>query len=227
MSDSKATGKKRFFDFSDIISLLEDKTPMRKQPQLPAPEPMKELPPAEPLIASPKKAIELGPSQVASQTDNAIVTKLLQDADQKNAEILKLNNELMTLRYENKDKDQKIASLSSLEASLKDKEDDLTLAEAKIRELDGKVVSLEAKIGELTEQLGALRKLSARETQQEAPKMPVEEEKPAFNIQEEAPPVEEDVASIFRKLIDAKESAESTEGQEAIRKPRSAKLYDL
>jgi septal ring factor EnvC (AmiA/AmiB activator) len=235
MSDSQAQPKKkRWFDFSDIISLLDDKSPANRQPRLPpAQEPPRELPPArntaapaEPPAAPPKAVIALGPSQVAAQTDNAVLTKLLSDIDQKNAEVLKLSNELITFRYEIMEKDRRIASIPLLEASLKDKEDELALADAKIRELDGKIVALEARIGELNEQLGTLRMLSAREAPPIAADLPAGEEKPAFNVQEEMPAAEEDVASIFKRILTAKEQ-DVPEGQEAPRKPRSAKLYDL
>ena len=239
MSDSlPRPAKKRWFDFGDILSLLDDRAPEKRQPRLPpAQEPPMELPPSEPVAPPAKAAIPLGPSTVEpapaperaaisvgpppSETDNSIVAKLLADADLKNAEILRLNNELLTLRYEARDKDMRIASLMQLQPTLKEKEDALEIAEVKIREQDGKIVALEAQIGEITEQLDALRRLSGRA----APPSENAEEAAAPE-QPEAPAAEEDAITIFKRIAAAREP-ENSEPNQPVRKPRSAKLYDL
>jgi hypothetical protein len=92
------------------------------------------------------------------------------------------------------------------------------------------VKELEAQMGAMSEQLGTLRKFSARETYHEPVDEPAEipGDTPADNIQEQMPADEDDVASIFRRLAASKaEEPEGEEGKEAPRKPRSAKLYDL
>jgi small-conductance mechanosensitive channel len=314
MPDSNAAppNKKRPFDFDDIMSMLDEGKPgtPAKAPALePAavkPEPETSItvigPPAgqpetrviktESVIVEPQKpaaaealAAQVAPP-VAAPRDNAIVDRLLADFAEKNAEILRLNNELTQIKYEVREKEQKITALASIEAvldqkeeaikgrdavikdkdavirdkeeSIKDKEAAIKDKEAALKEKDAilkeresllkeieatltakdneikayevKVMELEARMSEMAEQLGTLRKFSNRESGHEPYVEPAASpgEKQEINVQEKMTSAEDDVASIFRRLAEAKvELAEGEEGREQPRRPRSAKLYDL
>lgn len=285
MPDSQAQrAKKRPFDLDDIMSMLGEErkgTPEQapeKEPAAPAkPEPEIKVIKTESSIVEPQNPAP------AAQPDSAIVDRLLADFTAKNEEILRLNNELTQLRFEVKEKEQKIIALTSIgalldekdeairskdaiirdkEESIKDKEASIKEKEAALKEKDAllkeketllkdlelalaakdaeaklyetRVRELEAKIDEMAEQLGTIRKLSARESAHEPfVEEPVTAE-PAWeqqemNIQESMAAEEDDVGAIFRRLAEARaeEPAEGEEGQEKPRKPRSAKLYDL
>jgi chromosome segregation ATPase len=242
MPDSKAASpnKKRSFDFDDIMSILGD-----DRPGTPAKAPAQE--PAA--VESPAAQVA---QPVAAQQDNAIVDRLLADFAEKNAEILRLNNELTQIKYEVREKEQKISALTSIEAvldqkeaALKEKDAILKEKEALLKEIEAalttkdneikayeaKVGEMEARMNEMAEQLGTLRKLSARESAHEPYVEPATSpgEKQEINVQEQMSAAEDDVASIFRRLAEAKvEEPESEEGKEQQpRRPRSAKLYDL
>ncbi len=191
----------------------------------------------------------------AAPPDNAIVDRLLADFAEKNAEILRLNNELTQIKYEVREKEQKISALTSIEAvldqkeeaikgkdavikdkeeSIKDKEATIKDKEAALKEKDAilkekeallkeieaaltakdneikayevKVMELEARMSEMAEQLGTLRKFSNRESGHEPYVEPatLPGEKQEINVQEKMTSQEDDVASIFRRLAEAK-----------------------
>lgn len=310
MPDSNAAtpNKKRSLDFDDIMSMLDEGKPgtPAQEPAAVKPEPETNItvigPPAgqpetriiktESAIVEPQKpaAVEAPAAQVAQPValprDNAIVDRLLADFAEKNAEILRLNNELTQIKYEVREKEQKISALTSIEAvldqkeeaikgkdavikdkdsvikdkeeSIKDKEAAIKDKEAALKEKDAilkekenllkeietaltakdneikayevKVMELEARMSEMAEQLGTLRKFSNRESGHEPYVEPatLPGEKQEINVQEKMTSQEDDVASIFRRLAEAKvEVPEGEEGKEQPRRPRSAKLYDL
>jgi hypothetical protein len=307
MPDSNAAppNKKRSFDFDDIMSMLDDGRPgtpvkapveepaaVKPEPETsvkvfgqPAGQPEIRIIKTESAIVEPQKpaAVETPAAQVAQPVaappDNAIVDRLLADFAEKNTEILRLNNELTQIKYEVREKEQKISALTSIEAvldqkeeaikgkdavikdkeeSIKDKEATIKDKEAALKEKDAilkekeailkeieaaltakdneikayevKVMEMEARMSEMAEQLGTLRKFSARESGHE----PFVEltatpgDKQEIIVQEKMTSEEDDVASIFRRLAEAKvEVADGEEGNEQPRRPKSAKLYDL
>jgi chromosome segregation ATPase len=292
MSDSQAPqhGKKRSHDLSDIMSMLgEDKpgmSPKAPVQETPTTTPVTQEKQTEPAIVEPQKtSIEessMPPAEEpkqAVQQDNAIVDRLLADFAQKNEEILRLNNELTQIKFEVREKEQKISALISIEAvldekenalkskdavirdkeeSIKDKESTIKEREAALKEKDAllkeketllkeielalaakdaeikiyeaRVRDLETKIDEMSEQLGTIRKFTARESSHEPLDEPVtaQAEKQEINIQEQMSAEEDDVGSIFRRLAEARaEEPQGEECQEKPRRPRSAKLYDL
>jgi small-conductance mechanosensitive channel len=308
MPDSNAAppNKKRSFDFDDIMSMLDEGkpgTPAKAPAQEPAvvkPEPETSITvigqPAgqtvtrviktESAIVEPQKpaAVENPAAPVAQPVaaprDNAIVDRLLADFAGKNAEILRLNNELTQIKFEVREKEQKISALASVEAvldekeqairgkdsvikdkeeTIKDKEETIKDKEASLKEKDAilkekeallkdiegalaakdaeirayeaKVRELETRIDEMAEQMGTIRRLTARESSHEPFVEPAATagEKQEINVQEQMAPAEDDVASIFRRLAETRAEVPEgeEEGKEPARRPRSAKLYDL
>jgi hypothetical protein len=164
MPDSNAAppNKKRSFDFDDIMSMLDEGKPGTPA-KMPAQEPAVAKPgpetsitvigsPAgqpeirviktESAIVEPQKpaAVEAPAAQVAQPVaaprDNAIVDRLLADFAEKNAEILRLNNELTQIKYEVREKEQKITALTSIEAVLDQKEEAIKGKDAVIKDKD-------------------------------------------------------------------------------------------
>ncbi|WP_424358327.1 hypothetical protein [Methanocella sp. MCL-LM] len=263
MSGTNTTPKKRSFGFDDILSILDGKkTRPPARPALPpSPEPEVE---AAPAAETPQP--QQPPKVIALPEDHTLVPKLLSDIDHKNAEIIRLNNDVVGLRYELREKEFVVNSLT-LDNANKD---------LRIRELQATIEELKADIARLRAiqpqqpvvftpaqapvasepaqpQPAAAAQIPLQITQimeavqaaktAQQPAAPQETSTPApvqadaagarpiseqFNIKEDV--VEEDVATIFKRLARSHDEAPAEEGgnvAEVPRRPRSAKLYDL
>ncbi|MCD1295454.1 hypothetical protein CUJ83_10630 [Methanocella sp. CWC-04] len=226
----KSNKGKSLFDLSDIMSILEDES---TDQVLKVVDSFREVMTSESdnntgtsVLAEPAETstalVPFGqnkPVPVEKTQDNAFVSKLLYDIDQKNAEIdqknaeiLRLNNEIMNLKFESKDKELKIKELSS-------KVEELTKV---IEETKSTVKSIEC-----------------------APVKPIVQKahEPVYNIKEDTPE-DEDVATIFKRLqrghkgveepvneVYGDDGADShdpySDNPQPPRKKRTAKLYDL
>lgn len=104
--------KKSLLDLSDIMSILEEDSPASKQSKV-VEDALKEAEsvmnnvPEETPVPEPQEPI----SQPTTPQNTEFVTKLLTDIDTKNEEILKLRNELMSIKYELKEKELMIKDL--------------------------------------------------------------------------------------------------------------------
>ncbi|HTX44091.1 MAG TPA: hypothetical protein VMC61_05125 [Methanocella sp.] len=185
--DSDTGGGRSKLDLSDIMSMLEEgeeKTP-------------------EPKIT--KKA--------EAPRDNAFTQKLLADIERKNAEILKLSSDNMSLKYALGEKDVEIKRLR-----------------AQVDSLGGQVESLKAQVIGLNQQAENMNKY-VNDARLKLGEMDEDRAKLTARIkEEEAPPVEEDLASIFKRISsqDEPSSGQGSDGAEKLqKKQKTAKLYDL
>ncbi len=148
--------------------------------------------------------------------DNAFTQKLLADIERKNAENLKLSSENMSLKYALSEKDMEIKKLRAQADGLL----------GQVEGLKGQVIGLNQKVEDMGKYVNDARaKLG---------EMDADRAKLTARIvkEEEAPPAEEDVASIFKRI--ALEKDEPSDGQQAAdgaeklqKKHGTAKLYDL
>lgn len=203
--DSDTGGGKSKIDFSDIMSILGE----GEQGQQKKPEKEKE---------APAKKAEAPP---VAPKDDAFVQKLLADIEQKNAEILKLNSENMSLKYSLSEKDMEVGRLRSQADSIAGQVEGL---KSTIVSLNQQNEDLNRYINDARARLGEMDadrvKLTARMISKES---------------EQAPPEEEDVASIFKRIaLKAREPeppadapVEATEKPQQRKKLSTAKLYDL
>jgi small-conductance mechanosensitive channel len=180
MPDSQAQrARKRSFDFDEIMSMLGEErkgTPEKSPGQEPAavkPEPEKKIVAPEPperqpepqMIktepanlepqkpAAPEPAAQAAQPAATAQPDNAIVDRLLADFAAKNEEILRLNNELTQIKFEVREKEQKIIALSSIEAVLDQKEEAIRGKDAVIRDKEESIKDKEATIKDKEESI--------------------------------------------------------------------------
>src|SRR5271157_2128623 len=117
--DTDEIGGEKQLELSDIMSILDQgrsKPATAKKSETPKSQASQEKP------TSPSR-------------DNTFAAKLLSDIEQKNAEILKLNSENMSLKYELKEKELEIKKLSM----------DLDEAKAKLGEMDADRAKLKLK----------------------------------------------------------------------------------
>ncbi len=151
--------------------------------------------------------------KMAERQDDGFVKKLLSDIDQKNAEILRLSSENASLRY----------SLSERELEVKKLKAQLESSSSLVESLKAQVVSLSQQVEDLNRYVAEAR---AKLGEMEADRAKLTER--MAKKEEQAPPEEEDVASIFKRIaLGADEPpASGGEGQTA-KKTKSAKLYDL
>lgn len=134
MSGTNTTPKKRSFGFDDILSILDGK---------------KSRPPARPALPASSEAESTAatytletpepPKVIALPEDHTLVPKLLSDIDQKNAEIIRLNNDLSELKYELREKEFKLNHVTL----------DLTSKDLKIKELQVTIEGLNTEISRL------------------------------------------------------------------------------
>ncbi|AFC99142.1 hypothetical protein Mtc_0372 [Methanocella conradii HZ254] len=145
--------------------------------------------------------------------DDGFVKKLLSDIEQKNAEILRLSSENTSLKY-----------------SLSEKEIEVKKLKAQLESSNGLVESLKAQVLSLSQQVEDLNKY-VNEARVKLGEMEADRAKLAARMakkEEQAPPEEEDVASIFKRIaLEAREPGASGEGEQAQKKQKTAKLYDL
>ena len=195
--DSEDCGGKSRFDFSDIMSILDEGE--QKKPDRVAPAKRSDAP-------------------AAASRDNSFVKKLLSDIEQKNSEILKLSSDNTSLKYSISEKEMEIKKLRS-------RGDSLT---GQVESLKGQVVGLNQQIEDLNKFVNDARvKLGEMEADRSKLTSRI-----ARHESEEAPPQEEDVAAIFKRIaLKAQDPAADTaqKGEEPMspKKPRTAKLYDL
>ncbi len=166
-----------------------------------------------------KPAVSVPKKEPAKPRDDAFVKKLLSDIEQKNAEILKLNSDNMAMKYSLSEKDVEIKRLKAQSDSLRDQAE-----------------SMKAQVVSLTQQMEDLNKF-VNDARLKLGEMDADKAKLLSRItkkEEEAPPVEEDVASIFKRIaLDKEEPAEvnpSDNGSDRPKPPKkagTAKLYDL
>lgn len=185
------TGGKSKYDFSEIMSILgEEQKPST---------PVRKTEPQKP-------------------RDEAFSKKLMADIEQKNAEILRLNSENISLRYSLSEKEMEIKKLRAQSDSLRDQAESLK----------AQVVSLNQQIGDMNKFVSDAR-LKLGEMESDRAKLTARIVK-----EEEAPPEDDDdVASIFKRIALKGEEPpqEAPDGGEDKPKPQkkagTAKLYDL
>jgi chromosome segregation ATPase len=143
--------------------------------------------------------------------DNAFTQKLLADIERKNAENLKLSSENMSLKYALSERDMEIKKLR-----------------AQADGLGGQVESLKAQIIGLNQQVEDLSKY-ANDARAKLGEMDADRAKLTARIvkAEEAPPEEEDLASIFKRISSNDEPSDGTAADKLQKKQKTAKLYDL
>jgi predicted nucleic acid-binding Zn-ribbon protein len=158
----------------------------------------------KPAIAAPKKA-------EARPRDDAFVKKLLMDIELKNGEILKLSSDNMTMKYALSEKDMEIQKLR-----------------AQFEARNGQVESLKAQVMSLNQQIDDLNKF-ASDARKKLGEMDADRAKLTARIikEEEAPPEEEDVASIFKRIALKGEEPSGNGTEVPSKKQGTAKLYDL
>lgn len=147
--------------------------------------------------------------------DDTFIKKLLSDIEQKNAEILKLNSDNMALKYSMSDKEMEIKRLQGQSDSLRERAESL---KAQVVSLNQQIEDLNRFVNDARVKLGEMdsdrAKLTARIVKEE-----------------EAPPEEEDVASIFKRIaLDGKPEETSGDGADKPKPQKkigTAKLYDL
>ncbi|CAJ36285.1 hypothetical protein [Methanocella arvoryzae] len=267
MSGSNTTPKRKSFGFDSILSILDGKKarPPARPALPPSPEPEIQ---AAPEVETPQ-AQQQPPKVIALPEDHTLVPKLLSDIDQKNAEIIKLNNDVVTLRYELREKEFMLNSLTldnankelrikELQAAIDDLKAEIatlkairpqqpvvfTPAQERQPPVASEPASPEPEAPQIPLQITQIMEaVQSAKTAQQPPAQP-ETSAPApaqvqadaagtraiseqYNLKEDV--VEEDVATIFKRLAMAHDEAPA-EGDnviEAPRRPRSAKLYDL
>jgi TolA-binding protein len=195
------TGGKSKHDFSDIMSILgEENTPVPGGEKKPVP------------------VITIKPEPV-NPRDNPFVKKLLLDIEHKNAEILKLNSDNMSLKYALSEKEMEIKRLQGQSASLGGQVESL---KSQVRELNRQIEDMNKYVSDARAKLGEMdadrAKLTARIVKEE----------------ERAPPDDEDdIASIFKRIaLKGEEPSNGApgDGEDKPRPPKkagTAKLYDL
>jgi predicted RNase H-like nuclease (RuvC/YqgF family) len=148
--------------------------------------------------------------------DNAFTQKLLADIERKNAENLKLSSENMSLKYSLSEKDMEIKKLRAQAEGLRGQVEGL---KSQVMGLNQKVEDMSKYVNDARVKLGEMEADRSKLTARIAPR------------QETAPPEDEDVASIFKRI--ALEGEEPTDGQSGEgaeklqKKLKTAKLYDL
>lgn len=158
------------------------------------------------------EAVERAP---AKPRDEGFIRKLMADIEQKNAEILKLNADNMALKYSVSEKELEIKRLQGQADSLRDQSEGL---KAQVVALGRQVEDLSRFAEDARARLGEMdadrAKLNARLSKDEA-----------------APPEDEDVESIFRRIALDKKPEDGAQDGGADGKPQkktgTAKLYDL
>ena len=156
----------------------------------------------------------------ARPRDDAFIKKLLSDIEQKNAEILKLNADNMALKYSMSEKETEVKRLQAQSDSLREQAESLrsqvVALNRQIEDMSKFVNDARSKLGEMDADKA---KLMSRITKEE-----------------EAPPEEEDVATIFKRIALDKDEAPKDEAlpdgsaadkQKLKKNLSSAKLYDL
>jgi len=190
--DSDKSGGRSKLDFSDIMSMLEEGEQKRPEPKL-----------------TKKAEVPKEPGE------NAFAQKLLADIERKNAEILKLSSDNMSLKYALSEKDMEIKKLRSQADSLNGQVEGL---KAQLASLNQEVEDLNKYVNDARLKLGEMEadraKLTSRIVKSET---------------EEEPPDGEDVASIFKRISSHDELAgEAVDGADRLqKKQKTAKLYDL
>ena len=148
--------------------------------------------------------------------DDSFVKKLLADIEQKNAEILKLNSDNMALKYSMSEKEMEIKRLQGQSDTLREQSESL---KAQVMALNRQIEDLNRFVNDARLKLGEMdadrAKLTAR-----------------IAKEEEAPPEEEDVESIFKRIAlkrDEPEEGAADNGADknSRKKTGTAKLYDL
>ena len=141
--------------------------------------------------------------------DNAFTQKLLADIERKNAEILKLSSDNMSLKYALGEKDVEIKKLR-----------------AQVDGLGGQVESLKGQITGLNQQIEDMNKY-VNDARAMLGEMEADRAKLTARVAnaEEAPPKEEDVASIFKRISSHDEPSDGADRLQ--KKQKTAKLYDL
>jgi chromosome segregation ATPase len=183
------TGGKSKHDFSDIMSILggEQKPSTPGKPELP------------------------------KARDDTFSRKLMADIEQKNAEILKLNSENISLKYSLSEKEMEIKKLRAQSDSLRDQAESLKAQvvglNQQLEDMNRFITDARAKLGEMESDRA---KLTARIVKEE-----------------EAPPEEDDIASIFKRIALKGEEPPQDSPDDGSDKPKpqkkagTAKLYDL
>ncbi len=177
------TGGRSKVDFSDILSMLDD---------------------GEQKKAEPKAAKKTG-----SPGDSAFSQKLLADIERKNAEILKLSADNMSLKYALGEKDVEIKKLRA-------QVDGLT---GQVEGLKGQVISLNQQIEDMSKFVNDAR-TKLGEMDSDRAKLTARIEKKEAG---EAPPREEDVSTIFKRIA----SSDVPPNGDIQKRLKTAKLYDL
>ncbi len=184
--DSDTGGGKSKLDLSDIISMLGEGE--QKKP--------------EPKVA--KKAEAPG--------DNAFAQKLMADIERKNAEILKLSSDNMSLKY-----------------ALGEKEVEVKKLKAQVDGLGGQVESLKGQVIRLNQQVEDMNKYvndaRIKLGEMEADRAKLTAHAAKKEAEEEAPPGDDDLASIFKRISTGDEPSDGAGAVE--KKLKTAKLYDL
>lgn len=202
MADSNS---KKSFDLSDIMSILGEeepqKAPVKEQPKQ---EFVKAVPKPEP-----KKEPKVEPKPVPKPEPKIEVVKIPEKA----APTTDLSSLMAAIEQKNTTILKLNSDIIALQYELKNKD-------SRIAELSSKIEELSKKPEPLPQQAQPVSAVSAVEPYQK----PKEQQ---YNIKNDAP-VEEDVASIFKRIARsaAKEEAPE-EGESGPRKLRTAKLYDL
>jgi chromosome segregation ATPase len=192
--DSDIGGGKSRLDFSDIMSILDEDDQKKPEP----------------------KAVK----KAELPRDNAFVTKLLSDIEHKNAEILKLSSENMSLKYSLSEKDMEIKKLRSQAESLNGQAESL---KAQVIGLSRQIEDLNKYVSDARIKLGEMDADRAKLTSRIV----------SHNEVEKAPPEEDDIASIFKRIaLKGEEPAGDNAGDgadkpEPLKKIKTAKLYDL
>jgi TolA-binding protein len=146
-----------------------------------------------------------------SPMESDFTKKLLADIEKKNAEILKLSTDNMSLKYAIGEKDVEIKKLRAQAEGLN----------GQVESLKGQVISLNQQLEDMGKFVNEA-KLRLGEMDADRAKLAARSEKKEA---EEAPPREEDVASIFKRIAT---NGEPSNGEGDIQKRlKTAKLYDL
>lgn len=132
--DTGAKGKSRF-DLSDVMTILDggesakvDEAVEEPQPEAKTPEvkiSIVALPDAKvPAVRAPEAVKAVESQNTMAKANNALSSKLLADMEQKNAEILKLKSDFMSLQYKLNEKDyqlkEKDMNIQGMSAKLSD-----------------------------------------------------------------------------------------------------------
>lgn len=192
-------------------------------------------------VAPEAKVADAGTAQ--AKADNALASKLLAEMEQKNAEILKLKSDMMSMQYQFKEKEHR------LEHQIKEKdykimemqrqlEREVEDREFRIKEKDRDIQGMSAKLEDLQKQYDAVKaeldvinedkaKIVARAQSHKQKSEAVQAaEEPAIVAEDD------DVASIFKRLTQGKppmdeDQQEGAANEQKPKKLKTAKLYDL